>query len=96
MFARVSQITGLPGKLETAVPVLQEGLDRTQGLAGFEGAYLLVDRDEGKIMTVTFWNNRTDLKSSAPRAEAIVAEAAQRAGAADVPQVVSYEVLLEI
>lgn len=82
--------------LETAVPVLQEGVDQTQGLAGFEGAYLLVNRDEGAIMTVTFWNNETDLKSSAPRAEAIVAEAAQRAGAAAPPQVVSYEVLLEI
>ncbi|NLT42833.1 MAG: hypothetical protein GXX93_09180 [Anaerolineae bacterium] len=96
MFARVSQITGLPGKLETAVPVLQEGLDLTQGLAGFEGAYLLVDRDKGKIMAVTFWNNQTDLKLSAPRAESTVADAAKRAGAEIDPQVESYEVLLEI
>ncbi len=96
MFARVCQIKGLPGELETAVPVLQEGLDRTQGLAGFEGAYLLVDRDEAKIMTVTLWNNQADLQSSAPRAEAIIAEAAQRAGADATQVVMSYEVLLEI
>ena len=96
MFARVSQILGLPKQLETAVPVLQEGLDQTQGLAGFEGAYLLVDRDEGKIMALTFWNNDHDLNSSAPRAEAIVGQAAERAGATMPPQVQSYEVLLEI
>ena len=96
MFGRVSHIFGIPEQLETAVPMLQEGVDQVQGLPGFEGAYLLVDREGGKIMTLTFWNNASDLKSSAPVAEGILARAAERAGASTPAQTQTYEVLLEI
>jgi heme-degrading monooxygenase HmoA len=82
--------------LEETVSIFQESYDSVQGLPGFEGAYLLVERDKGVILTLTFWNSEVDLQGSATTAEQILSRAGERAGLAGPPQIETFEVLGEV
>ena len=58
MFARVSTFTGASDQVDEAVRQVREDvLPRTEQLDGYKGAYLLVDRENGKTLAVTFWES---------------------------------------
>lgn len=96
MLARLSRIQGSPDRIDRAVPIFQESTDQVQQLPGFEGAYLLVAKEGGQIVTLTLWNSESDMNASAQTAEDILARAAERAGSEAPPQIETYEVLLEV
>ncbi len=96
MLARVSHIQGKPERIETAMPVLQDGTDRVQQLPGFEGGYLLVNRDTGEIVTITLWKSEAHVHGSGDLAVDILQQAGTKAGATDPAEVETYEVLLEV
>jgi len=96
MIARVSHVHGLFEHMETAVPVLQESVDQIQGLAGFEGAYLLVDRAGSRIIAMDFWNDPADLDTSGHVARELLTTAAESVGAEVSIETHTFEVLLEV
>ncbi|WP_336319535.1 hypothetical protein [Streptomyces lavendofoliae] len=68
MFVRTTYATGDPAKLDGAVRALTtEGREQLFGQPGFRGAGLFVDREVGKLMTGTWWDDEDALRASAER-----------------------------
>ena len=92
MWARVSRLMGsreqiddlLRNVRETVIPALKQ-------MAGFQGAYFLVDRSSGASMSVTLWESEDALQASEEAANKLRGDAAQ-AAAAGTPVVERYEV----
>lgn len=96
MFARLSRIDGKPELLSDAIPAFQESTDSLQTFPGFEGGYLMANRETGTISILTLWHDETDLDTSAANATNILARTALRAGAPGVSSVEAFEVYLEV
>ncbi|HEX2275042.1 MAG TPA: hypothetical protein VHG90_14315, partial [Acidimicrobiales bacterium] len=69
--------------------------DALRQLDGFEGAFLLVDRRGGRVMTITLWSTEQTVEASAERASQFRQEAAGGAGLS-IDSVGTYEVALQI
>lgn len=54
-------------------------------MAGFKGAYLLVDRKNGKSMGITLWDTERNLQASAATAEKLRAQASEIIDASKLP-----------
>lgn len=68
MFVRTSYATGDPAELDQAVRALTtEGRQQLAEEPGFRGAGLFVDREVGKLMTGTWWDDEEALRASADR-----------------------------
>lgn len=92
MFARVGRIQGRPEQLDAAVSYLEEQIIGSE--RGLKNAYALIDRQSGKLMTLTLWETAPDLQATADLALDILREASRRAGASAEPVVETYEVVL--
>jgi heme-degrading monooxygenase HmoA len=92
MHARVSTYEGPPERIDEAIAAFDAD-DRLLDLEGLEDAYLLVDRERGRMLTITLWERRDALDATAPSAGAIRTAAAGAGGPA-VLAVESYEVAL--
>ncbi len=92
MFARVGAYRG-------DAQALQQGFegqtDALEQLDGFRGAYLLIDREGGKGMTVTLWEDEAAMQQSAERANQMRSEATEPSGAS-IESVDGYEVALTV
>jgi len=92
MFARVSTLEGAPGQVDAAggpVPPEVEALD------GFKGAYVLADRQSGKVLIMTLWETEEAMRSSAELAKQIRGDIAKDVGARAAPIVEMYEVIAQ-
>lgn len=93
MFARVSTAKVATAQLDVAVRHSQEQLPAAEHRTGFEGFYLLVNRETGEIMTVSLWDTREHVAEQEARSRG-----AQGDPAADlevpVPDVTVFEVAL--
>jgi heme-degrading monooxygenase HmoA len=96
MFARLSRIEGKPELLSDAIPAFQESTDSLQSFPGFEGGYLMADKDTGTITILTLWHDQADLNASADNATGILSRTAHKAGAPGVTRVEAFEVYLEV
>ncbi|MFC8916762.1 hypothetical protein ACGF5F_04695 [Streptomyces sp. NPDC047821] len=68
MFVRTTYATGDPAKLDPAVRALTtDGKQQLFQEPGFRGAGLFVDREVGKLMTGTWWQDEEALRASADR-----------------------------
>ncbi|MER7109248.1 antibiotic biosynthesis monooxygenase [Streptomyces sp. NPDC000229] len=68
MFVRTTYATGDPAKLDRAVQALTgEGREQLAGEPGYRGAGLFVDREVGKLLTGTWWEDEEALRASADR-----------------------------
>ncbi len=92
MYARVSTIVGNPGKLDEAVRHLEQAISIGTE-KGWNGGYALVNKEAGKMMTITLWDTREDLEASGAVADKIRDQAAGIAEAS-TPAVEVYEVAL--
>ena len=92
MFARVSTY-----RVNNA-PKLVEGFEGVtsvlEQVAGFAGAYFLVDRDGGQALSITLWESEETLNASVEKANQMRRDAA--AGVALVESVEHYEVALKV
>ncbi len=96
MFARVSTIQGKPASLDEGVRDYKEQmLPSAVKMNGFKDALLMVDRKSGKMVGITFWETEKDLQASASAADKLRARGAQKAAAAQPPQVEVYEVAVQ-
>jgi heme-degrading monooxygenase HmoA len=65
MFASVSTYQGSPDQIDEGVRYAQENIVPTlQEVEGFEGVYLLVDRQSGKVLTITQWESEEAMRAS--------------------------------
>lgn len=93
MFARVSTIKGTPQNVEQGIRNYREQvLPAANNMAGFKGAYLLVDRKSGKTLSITLWESEKAMQDSAAAANKLRADASQIAAASEAPGVEMFEV----
>jgi heme-degrading monooxygenase HmoA len=94
MHARVSTYGFDAGRADEIVSAFQGGLGAIQDQEGLAGAYLLVDRGNGKAITMTLWESEEALSASAAVADRVRSEAAEGSGGT-IESVESYEVALQ-
>ena len=82
------------GDVDAAVEGFEDAMEPLRGLEGHQGATLLVSRDSGKAITITYWDSEEHLRSSVEQANKLRQEAAE-AGGLSIQSVDHYEVALE-
>jgi heme-degrading monooxygenase HmoA len=93
MFARVSTIEGNLERLDDSIRDYQsQTIPTLRNVQGFKDAYLLVDRNSGRTISITMWETRESLQSSTATANTLRARAAQTISASQPPKVEIYEV----
>ncbi|MDP8960353.1 MAG: antibiotic biosynthesis monooxygenase [Actinomycetota bacterium] len=95
MHARVSTYVGSADHVEDAIRSFEEISAAVRELDGFEGAYLLVDRGNGRALTITLWSSEDAVQASTGRADQTRAEAAATAGIS-IESVEVYEVASQL
>ncbi len=95
MHARVSRYAGSPDQVDDGVRNFESATDALRQLEGFEGAYLLVDRQGGRALTITLWSSEQAAQASAERANQMRQEAAGGAGLS-IESVDTYEVAFRV
>jgi heme-degrading monooxygenase HmoA len=71
VFARVSRFEGFSGdQVDEAVRVAREQfIPAAQQSGGFEGMYVLADRESGTALSITLWESREALQVSEEQAD---------------------------
>ena len=91
MHARMTVLKGSAADAEAGIANFRENvapLAKEQG----KGAILLLDRESGKAVAITLWQDEEAMKASEERANALRADARQIMGAGDEPTVERFEV----
>jgi hypothetical protein len=91
MHARVTALSGTPGEVDAGISNFRDNVVPYTKEAG-RGAILLVDRQSGKALAITLWENEEAMLASEERANTLRADAAQELGATQQPTVERYEV----
>jgi heme-degrading monooxygenase HmoA len=94
MFARFARYDIPPDRVEDAIEAFREAAKGLASLEGSLGGYLLVDREDGKLVTFTRWESQAALEGSEVRAAALRRQAMNEVGG-DVVAVRSYEIAFE-
>jgi heme-degrading monooxygenase HmoA len=93
--ARVSLYEGGPGvNIDSAMQRFEDALKDLQQIDGHQGSTLLVDRNGGKAVTITYWDTEDHLNASVQAANELRQQAAD-AGGLSIRDVAHYEVALE-
>ncbi len=93
MHARVTTISGSTDQLDEGVAGFRDNVvPALQEEDGGKGALLLVDRQTGKGIAITLWEDEQAMQASEERANALRAQASGEMGATEAPQVERYEV----
>ena len=96
MFARVSTIQGKPEQTEDGIRQYREHvMPAGKKMAGFKGAYFLVNRKSGKEVSITLWDTERNLQDSTKAADQLRAQASQTVAASKPPIVEIYEVAVQ-
>jgi len=93
MFARVS--TYRTADADALLEGFRDLSDPLAQMEGFSQAFFLLDRDNGKAMSITMWESEEALSASVARAAELRKQGSQ-AGGGSIESVESYEVGLEI
>jgi heme-degrading monooxygenase HmoA len=81
VFARVSTYTGTSDEIDEAIRQFRENvLPSVEQLDGFKGAYFLVDRQNGKSLTVALWESEEAMRTSEEAANSLRSEVADALG----------------
>jgi heme-degrading monooxygenase HmoA len=93
MFARVSTFHGSAEQVRAAIggPVPTEVAE----MAGFKGAYALLNQQGDKAMLITLWESEEAMQASAARATRIRNQMVQDSGGTAPALVEMYEVLAQ-
>ena len=95
MFARVRITSGVPGKVDDGVRHFRETVVASyKDVAGFKGAYLLVNRRTGKVMGITLWDSEANMHATDKTSERLRAAGSQVvSGTTPAPE--EYEVVVQ-
>jgi heme-degrading monooxygenase HmoA len=91
VFARVARYEVPEDRLEEAGAAFGQAGEEIKHLDGFAGGYVLVDSEDGRMLTLTLWENSATLESSEHAAGAARRHAAEAAGG-NVLSVEKFEV----
>jgi hypothetical protein len=91
MHARVTSLAGSSADVDAGVESFRTNVVPFAREHG-KGAILLVDRQTGDAVAITLWEDEQALRASEERANALRADAADRMGATEAPDVGRYEV----
>ncbi len=91
MHARLARYAIEPERLDEAVEGFREAGRELAQLDGYQGGHLLVDNDEGTLMTLTLWQDRAAMDRSEVRAAGL-RQRALRTVRGEVQSVTCYEV----
>jgi hypothetical protein len=69
--------------------------DALEEIDGFSHAYFMIDRDSGKAMSITIWNDEAALNASANKADELRKKGTQPA-TATIESVQHYEIPLTV
>ena len=94
MIARINTVETETDKLAGVVEFCQERLPGVRETPGFKGFYLLADRQNGKVVTISLWDSHDDLQQNEPRGAQAREEGHSELGIAPTPADL-YEVLLQ-
>ncbi len=92
MHARVSTINGSSDQVDAGITNFRENVVPFTRQDGGKGSLLLVDRQTGKVIAITLWENEEALRASEDKANQLRAQAAEQGGASQAPTVDRYEV----
>ena len=95
MFARVARYEVDPDRTQEAIDAFHDAVAQLEGTPGLEGGYVFVDHEDGAIMSMTLWQNRTALDESERQASGLRQDAAKRVDGRIV-SVQSLDVAIEI
>jgi heme-degrading monooxygenase HmoA len=95
MFARVARYEISPDRLAEAVKSFEQAGAGLSDFEGFQRGYVLLDEDDGALITLTLWSTRSALESSETRAGLLRRRAVQAADGS-VQSVHCYEVAVEL
>jgi len=90
MHARVTTLSGSPDNAEAGIANFRDNVVPYAKSDG-RGAILLINRESGKAVSVTLWEDEEAMRASEESANALRADAAQQMGA-EQPTVERYEV----
>ncbi len=94
MYARLTTIEGAPDKMDEATRHVQEQtLPQIQKMDGFKGFVALGDRNSGRLVGVTFWEDEEALQATEQEASGVRSGAAEAVGGT-VASVENYEVVV--
>jgi heme-degrading monooxygenase HmoA len=93
--ARLARYAIEPDRVDDALQAIREAGRVIAALDGFRGGQVMVDYEDGTLMTLTFWESRAALDASASRA-ASLRQAAVRPTEGEIQSVTSYEVPFEL
>ena len=93
MFARVSEIDAPTDRIHDGIAQFRDKvLPAITGMDGFTRAYLLVDREAGKAISISVWDSAESMTASAGPADTLRTEVTQSmSGQASVS---SYEIVI--
>jgi heme-degrading monooxygenase HmoA len=95
MHARVSFYEGSAGvDFDSGVQAFQTAVSSVGEMDGNQGATLLIDRNSGKAITITYWDTEEQLQASVEAANQIRQQAAD-AGGLSIRAVEHYEVAMD-
>jgi len=60
MFARITIVQGKIDKLDESIKMYEDSIPAAKSQKGFQGAYLLTDRNTGKSISCTLWDSEDD------------------------------------
>jgi heme-degrading monooxygenase HmoA len=75
MFARVSEVTGPAERIDDGIAEYRDVvIPALKGMDGFNRAYLLIDRDGGKSLSITVWDSAEAMRASDEAADRMRAQ----------------------
>lgn len=80
MFARVSRYDVPAGQVGAAPGAFREAISQIGDLKGLSEAFLLVDADSARVLTMTLWESRGAMEASRVTASRLRSEAARVLG----------------
>jgi hypothetical protein len=72
VFARVITTQATSDGFDSLVRFAREHVPDAQAQPGFQGFYLLTDRDAGNLVTISFWDEEQDVRPPEARAAVLV------------------------
>jgi len=92
MHARLTSLSGSPDEVDAGIADFREKVVPFTHEQGGKGGILLVDRQSGKAIAITLWEDEQALHASEERANELRAAVAEEMHASEQPSVSRYEV----
>jgi heme-degrading monooxygenase HmoA len=95
MHARLARYAIEPDRIDDALAAFRDAGRELSLLEGFQGGHVLVDHDDGTLLTIALWESRAALDKSEVRA-ASLRQRALRTVEGEVQSVHCYEVPFDL